>query len=240
MQTVQMVLMEQQVLKVQGDQGPIGLTGPAGADGADGADGATGPQGPQGDQGPVGATGAAGPAGPQGPQGDPGPGWTLASNEFNLDGTMTVNGTAGSGGPITSSLGAWLTGGNTAISSNYIGTNNAIDFRVYSNGTERMTFESNGNIGIRTTAPTTYLHYNNASTINDFQTMWDVTNVDDAVGRAQTSDASNGTRVWMGTTNYSGSTWAANGHNGISIEHRYCNRYRRYLGVMLVLPVTSR
>ena len=140
----------------QGDQGPIGLTGPAGADGADGADGATGPQGPQGDQGPVGATGATGPAGPQGPQGDPGPGWTLASNEFNLDGTMTVNGTAGSGGPITSSLGAWLTGGNTAISSNYIGTNNAIDFRVYSNGIERMTFESNGNIGI--TTPDADLH----------------------------------------------------------------------------------
>ena len=100
-----------------------------------------------------------GPAGPQGPQGDPGPGWTLASNEFNLDGTMTVNGTAGSGGPITSSLGAWLTGGNTAISSNYIGTNNAIDFRVYSNGTERMTFESNGRVGIGNYDTNTYLHY---------------------------------------------------------------------------------
>ncbi|MGB1729703.1 MAG: tail fiber domain-containing protein, partial [Crocinitomicaceae bacterium] len=201
-----------------GPQGPIGLTGPAGADGADGADGATGPQGPQGDQGPVGATGATGPAGPQGPQGDPGPGWTLASNEFNLDGTMTVNGTSGSGGPITSSLGAWLTGGNTAISSNYIGTNNAIDFRVFSNGAERMTFESNGYIGIRTTTPSTFLHYSNFYTINDFQTMWDVTNVDDAVGRAQTSDASNGTRVWMGTTNYSGSTWAANGLLGLALN----------------------
>ncbi|MDC0459711.1 DUF2190 family protein, partial [Crocinitomicaceae bacterium] len=197
-----------------------------------------------------------------------------------------VNGTSGSGGPVTSSFGAWLTSGNTAASANYIGTNNAIDFRTYTNGLERMTIESNGrvgigtttpdaslhsegtfritaggdqfekvnvdyvtggftfldihdgnsvvdfrlmtqgnsyfngdgNIGIRTTTPSTYLHYSNATTINDFQTMWDVTNADDAVGRSQTSHTNNGTRVWMSTTNYSGSAWAANGLMGLALN----------------------
>ncbi|MGB1647214.1 MAG: tail fiber domain-containing protein, partial [Crocinitomicaceae bacterium] len=128
----------------QGDQGPIGLTGPAGADGADGADGATGPQGPQGDQGPVGATGATGPAGPQGPQGDPGPGWTLASNEFNLDGTMTVNGTSGSGGPITSSLGAWLLDGNTNTGTKGFGTNSNTHVDFITNSITRGRFMNTG------------------------------------------------------------------------------------------------
>ena len=142
------------VIKVPvGDQGVVGDQGPVGNQGAVGDQGA---QGVVGDQGPVGDQGA---VGDQGPQGDPGgPGWTLSLNEFNLDGTTTVNGTSGSGGPITSSLGAWLTSGNTAASANYIGTNNAIDFRTYTNGLERMTVESNGRVGIGTTTPDADLH----------------------------------------------------------------------------------
>ena len=76
---------------------------------------------------------------------------------------MVVNGTSGSGGPVTSSQGAWLTSGNTAANSNYIGTNNAIDFRTYSNGIERMTIESNGNVGFFTPTPTyKFQVFNNA------------------------------------------------------------------------------
>jgi hypothetical protein len=108
-----------------------------------------------------------------GEQGPVGPDWTLTTPSFNADGTVVVNGTSGSGGPVTSSEGAWLTTGNTAVSSNYIGTNNAIDFRTYSNGIERMTIESNGNIGFFTPTPTYKFHvYNNAdigaSTLGSF------------------------------------------------------------------------
>ena len=164
------------VIGAAGAQGDPGIQGPAGADGADGADGAQGPQGDPGIQGPAGADGADGAQGPQGdpgiqgpagadgadgaqgPQGDPGPGWTLEIPLLNADGTVVVNGTVGSGGPVTSTLGAWLTTGNTATSSNYIGTNNAIDFRTYTNGVERMTVESNGRVGIGTTTPDADLH----------------------------------------------------------------------------------
>ena len=51
-----------------------------------------------------------------------------------------------------------MTSGNTAASTNYIGTNNAIDFRTFSNGVERMTVESNGRVGIGTTTPDADLH----------------------------------------------------------------------------------
>ena len=48
---------------------------------------------------------------------------------------------------------AWLLNGNAAAASNFIGTTNAIDFRIYTNNTERMTVEANGNVGIGTTSP---------------------------------------------------------------------------------------
>ena len=128
---------------IQGDQGPIGLTGPAGADGVDGADGAQGPQGIQGDQGPIGLTGPAGAdgvdgadgaQGPQGIQGDAGPSWTLTTPSFNTDGTMVVNGTSGSGGPVESSQAAWLLDGNTNTGTKGFGTNSNtnVDFETNS------------------------------------------------------------------------------------------------------------
>ena len=95
--------------------------------------------------------------------------------------------------------------------------NSVVDFRLMTQGDSYL--NGDGNIGIRTTTPSTYLHYSNASTINNFQTMWDVTNADDAVGRAQTSNANNGTRVWMGTTNYSGAVWAASGLMGLALNN---------------------
>jgi hypothetical protein len=57
-----------------------------------------------------------------------------------------VNGTAGSGGPITSASGAWLTTGNTGtvVGTNYIGTNDANAWCIKTNGSlainERMRF----------------------------------------------------------------------------------------------------
>ena len=137
---------------IQGDQGPIGLTGPSGTngtngidglDGVDGADGAQGLQGIQGDQGPIGLTGPAGAdgvdgadgaQGPQGIQGDAGPSWTLTTPSFNTDGTMVVNGTSGSGGPVESSQAAWLLDGNTNTGTKGFGTNSNtnVDFETNS------------------------------------------------------------------------------------------------------------
>ena len=111
---------------------------------------------------------------------------------------MVVNGTAGSGGPVTSANGAWLTAGNTAIAANYIGTNNAIDFRMYSNGVERMTLESNGNIGIRTVTPAN---------------MFQMTNGGAAVGATAMASYNNLGADGVSISGYNQGT--ANGYNGI-------------------------
>jgi len=118
-----------------GTNGATGATGPTGLTGANGANGATGATGATGTNGTNGATGATGPTGPT---------WTLSSVIYNTNGTVTVNGTAGSGGPITSANGAWLTTGNTGtnITTNYIGTNDANAFGIRTGGSalanERM------------------------------------------------------------------------------------------------------
>lgn len=200
-----------------GPAGPTGATGPAGPQGIPGATGAQGPIGPAGPQGIPGTPGAQGPIGPQGPAGS-GSSWTLIAPSYNADGTVTVNGTAGSGGPVTSTNGAWLTTGNTALAGNYIGTNNAIDFRMYSNNTERMTIESNGNIGFRTATPATNIHYSNNTSITNFHTMWDFNNTTDAIGRVQSLNAGNGSRGWFGITNYNGTALAANGLMGLALN----------------------
>ncbi len=135
-----------------GAAGATGVAGPAGPTGANGAAGATGVAGPAGPTGPNGAAGPAGPtgpngvAGPAGATGPTGPTWTLSTVTINANGTITVNGTAGSGGPITSASGAWLTTGNTGttVGTNYIGTNDANAWCIKTNGVaatnERMRF----------------------------------------------------------------------------------------------------
>jgi hypothetical protein len=122
-----------------GPQGPVGPTGPAGPQGPVGPAGPAGPQGvagPQGSQGLTGPAGATGPAGPQGatgpagPQGVPGTTWSLTSVTFNNAGQMSVNGTTGSGGPVTSTQGAWMNGGNSLTATGTFGssTNQHIDY----------------------------------------------------------------------------------------------------------------
>jgi hypothetical protein len=133
---------------VAGPSGPQGIQGPAGPSGAQGIQGVAGPSGPQGVQGPAGPSGAQGIQGVAGPTG---PSWTLSSVAFNASGTMTVNGTAGSGGPLTSTTGAWLTTGNSGLTTanNFIGTTDAVDlvFRT-ANGPRMQISGSTGNVGI--------------------------------------------------------------------------------------------
>lgn len=137
---------------VTGAAGPTGATGAAGANGATGATGATGLTGATGAAGAAGPTGPSGANGAAGATGPTGPTWTLTTPTFNANGTFTVNGTAGSGGPVTSLAAAWLTTGNTGTTPalNYIGTNDVQDFATRTGGSaltnERMRVLSAGNV----------------------------------------------------------------------------------------------
>lgn len=140
-----------------GNVGAAGPTGPAGAAGATGAQGPTGVAGATGAQGPTGNTGAAGPtgaAGAAGATGPTGPTWTLTTPTFNANGTLTVNGTAGSGGPVTTTTQAWLVGGNSLAATGALGTisNNHVD--LISNNIVRGRLSNLGEFFIGTTNTT--------------------------------------------------------------------------------------
>ncbi|MDA9987031.1 tail fiber domain-containing protein, partial [Crocinitomicaceae bacterium] len=91
-----------------------------------------------------GTDGTDGAQGPQGIQGDPGPSWTLTQPSFNTDGTIVVNGTSGSGGPVTSSAGAWLLDGNTNTATRGFGTNSNTHIDFESNSITRGRFLNTG------------------------------------------------------------------------------------------------
>lgn len=60
----------------------------------------------------------------------------------------------------TASLGGWSTLGNagTVATTNFLGTTDAIDFRIRTTNLDRMTILAGGNLGIGTTTPNTLLH----------------------------------------------------------------------------------
>jgi len=147
-----------------GPQGPAGLAsatgaiGPTGPAGTNGVTGPTGPQGPAGLASATGAIGATGPAGANGvtgatgAQGATGPSWNITSLGYTPSGTISlvtdIPTTITSGLPTHS----WLTTGNsgTIAGTNYIGTNDAIDFVTKTGGTaatnERMRVLSTGEV----------------------------------------------------------------------------------------------
>jgi hypothetical protein len=140
-----------------GPAGPAGPTGPQGPAGPTGPQGLTGPAGPQGATGPAGAQGVPGPAGATGsvgPQGPAGPSWSLSSATFNTSGQITVNGTSGSGGPVTSGGAAWLTIGNSATGTRTLGTTSNTHFDIISNNTARGRITNTGQFNFGTVAPT--------------------------------------------------------------------------------------
>ena len=153
----------------------IGPAGPAGATGPAGSAGATGAAGPAGATGPAGSAGATGPAGPAGSS------WTITSDNFNTNGTLTINTSIPSA--ITSTNGAWLTVGNTGTTpsssvigtaigagQNYVGTTDAKDFILGTTNLERMRITSGGNVGIGTTTPLTLFHID-GRTVSTTQTI---------------------------------------------------------------------
>ena len=130
---------------ITGVAGATGVTGAAGATGVTGATGITGVTGAVGATGVTGAAGlvgATGATGVTGATGASGPNWTITSNNYNANGTQSIITSIPS--TITSSTGAWLTTGNAGLTAgtNYIGTNDAVDFVVKTGGTaatnERM------------------------------------------------------------------------------------------------------
>jgi Chaperone of endosialidase/Collagen triple helix repeat (20 copies) len=212
----------------QGIQGPIGLTGavgpagPPGAPGANGTNGAAGPAGPPGAPGTNGAAGPAGPQGIQGVQGPAGPGWTLTTPTYNANGTVTINGTAGSGGPVTSTAAAWLTSGNNPVAAgNFLGSINAADLKFRTSNVERMTIEANGMIGINMTVPAAYVNFqaNTAVGATGFHLIWDGNTAgNQALARFQNTSVGNGSRGVFGITNYNAAAFAANGVMGLALN----------------------
>ena len=127
-----------------GPTGPTGATGPTGVAGPTGANGATGAAGATGVAGATGATGATGPT------------WTLSSLTYNTSGTLTLNGTAGSGGPLTTTSGGWLTTGNAGLNAgtNFVGTTDAVDLIFRTSNAPRMQIgATTGNVGIGVATP---------------------------------------------------------------------------------------
>ncbi|MFL5763840.1 MAG: tail fiber domain-containing protein [Bacteroidia bacterium] len=196
-----------------GATGPAGATGTTGATGSAGSTGATGPIGPTGAPGSAGATGATGSAGGVGPTGPTGPNWTLSTLTFNAAGTLTLNGTAGSGGPITTGNAVWNTIGNsgTSPSTNFIGTTDAADFVLRANNTERMRISaSNGSIGIGTALPSASAMLDVSSTTKGILVPRMTTAQRLAIGAAAT-----GLLVYDNSLNqffyYNGASWVAIG-----------------------------
>lgn len=146
---------------IAGNTGATGATGITGTTGATGAAGLTGSTGNTGSTGATGSAGTAGVTGNTGNTGATGPAWTITSNNFNSNGTQAIVTSIPS--TITSTQGAWLTTGNSALTAgtNYIGTNDAVDFVIKTAGTaaanERMRVMgaagNNGNVVINRVAP---------------------------------------------------------------------------------------
>ena len=90
----------------------------------------------------------------------------LSTTNFTGNASQVLLGNATFGTANTSGT-AWQLTGNAAAAANFIGTSNAIDFRIYTSNAERMTVEANGNVGIGTTGPVTLLHVNGLTTLNN-------------------------------------------------------------------------
>ena len=79
-------------------------------------------------------------------------------------------------------------------------------------------FDNLTNIGVYTTAPTTYFHFIKNGTSGTFDAMWDETGTTNAAMRVQHTAAGNGSRVLLGVTNYNASANTASAVIGISLN----------------------
>jgi trimeric autotransporter adhesin len=213
-----------------GAQGSIGLTGATGATGAQGIQGLVGATGAQGLIGLTGATGATGLAGTNGANGkntlilttteaagancatggvkqeygiDANGNGTLEAGEINAALTKYVcNGVAGT------VANAWNIGGNTGnTASNFLGTSDAMDLLIKTNGTERLKISGDGkiNMGDATTAT-------GVSAISIGKQTIASGNFSTAMGNQTTANEINSTSMGFGTIS-SGNASTAMGIN---------------------------
>ena len=207
-----------------GATGATGVTGPSGVDGLTGPTGSTGITGPTGDPGPTGPTGDPGPTGATGPTGDPGPtgptgvtgptgatgptgptgvtGTTgpssITSTNFNANGTYTIN--QASGAAATSSLAAWLVGGNNLASTGNFGTFSNADIDIYTNSAIRGRLTTAGEFLWGTTAPITVGDVLSSVSLNATQ-AWPINgyssqDASGVYGEIQTGNATNQSGVF--------------------------------------------
>jgi hypothetical protein len=135
-----------------GPTGAAGATGPTGANGTNGAVGATGPTGAAGAAGATGAAGAAGATGPTGAAGatgPTGPNWTISSDNFNTDGSLSIVTTIPS--TVTSTQMAWLLGGNATTALRQMGSTGAQPVNFITTNVERYRMTAGGQIVVNNT-----------------------------------------------------------------------------------------
>jgi hypothetical protein len=107
----------------------------------------------------------------------------------------------------------------TVPATNFLGTTDNVDLRIRTNNLERVTIKNNGAIGLYTNAPaTSWLQSIPPSLMNDFQFKWDNNLNGDAPARFQSTVATNPNRVFLGTTNFSGTGFAASAVIGLALN----------------------
>jgi len=150
---------------IEGKQGIKGEKGDQGKDGKDGKNGLKGDRGERGDDGKNGLDGS-----PDTPDEIIGKvnnsalfidqervfGLSSLFREVERFGSYPKGGGGGGGGTSSDSSG-WLLNGNTNGIEKYIGTNDAYDFPIYTNGTEKARIKTDGKMGIGLNNPSTLL-----------------------------------------------------------------------------------
>lgn len=148
---------------LQGPTGADGATGSQGIQGPTGADGATGPQGVAGVQGIQGIPGVAGPQGLPGATGVTGATGPASPGSYNTAFSINPNGSVAitdGGGTLTTTVAAWLVGGNSNPASNNLGQIGNAPLVFVTNNTNRMSVEANGDVFVAGSKPIVIRRFN--------------------------------------------------------------------------------
>lgn len=127
--------------------------------------------------------------------------------------------TYGTTGPQWANLPAqtidWSLNGNSATASNFIGTINNQDLRLYTNNTQKMVIKSNGFVGIGVANPTESLHLNGNFRLNN---AFMPNNNAGLSGQVLISQGANTSPAWtnLPPTVDGSNFWNVNGNNSIT------------------------
>ena len=89
-------------------------------------------------------------------------------------------------------------------------------FRARLSGTTKLIISSSGNVGFNTTSPTSYFYYKTPGTMNDWNVHFE-SDYDDGLGRFYNTTSTNESRVLMGATEYTGSSYLASAVIGLAL-----------------------